>query len=222
MTRGTIDELVSPNPLERTLPGLFQGDDFTCRFVSAFDTVIAPVFNTLDNMAAYLDPGTAPEDFLDWLAGWFGLELDATWAIDRRRAAVRDIVELYRWRGTTKGLRTQLQLQLGPDTEVEIDEGGGVTWSPAPGSDLPGSASDEVVVRVRVEDAAAVDVPRVEAMVRSVAPAHLVTRVEVAALTTRPSSTKARGKHREPAQEARSDEGEPPAAGSDPAAEDPS
>lgn len=180
--RGTVDDLRSPHPLERALPGMFQGDDFTCRFVSAFDVVVAPVFNTLDNLAAYLDPDTAPGDFLDWLAGWFGLDLDATWAMDRRRAAVRDIVELYRWRGTVRGVRAQLQLQLGPGTEVDVEDRGGVSWSPVPGSELPGAASDEVVVRVRVADPTAVDVGRVEAMVRAVTPAHLATAVEVSPL----------------------------------------
>ncbi len=192
--RGTVDDLLSPHPLERALPGMFQGDDFTCRFVSAFDVVVAPVFSTLDNLAAYLDPDTAPEDFLDWLAGWFGLDLDATWAMDRRRAAVRDIVELYRWRGTARGLQAQLALQLGADTEVDVDDGGGVSWSPVPGSDLPGAASEQVVVRVRVADPGTVDLGRVEAMVRAVTPAHLVAVVELSPLVwTAPPTTKGGG-----------------------------
>ena len=134
--RGMLADEVSPIPLEQALPGMFQDDDFACRFVGAFDSVVAPVFAALDNLTAYLDPHTAPPDFLDWLAGWFGLELDATWTLERRRDAVRKVVDLYRWRGTSRGLRAWLELQLGGS--VGIEEGGGVTWSPTPGADPPG------------------------------------------------------------------------------------
>jgi phage tail-like protein len=175
--RGMLAEEVSPSPLEQALPGMFQDDDFACRFVGAFDSVVAPVFAALDNLTAYLDPHTAPPDFLDWLAGWFGLELDATWALERRRDAVRKVVDLYRWRGTSRGLRAWLELQLGGT--VGIEEGGGVTWSPTPGADPPGVATHEVLVRIEVPDASAVDVARVEGLARAVTPAHIVCRVEV-------------------------------------------
>lgn len=210
--RGTLDDLPSPSPLVQALPGMLLDDDFVSRFVSAFDVVVAPVFAALDNLSAYLDPGTAPADFLEWLAGWFGLELDATWAIDRRRAAVRDIVELYRWRGTTRGLRAQLQLQL--DVDVDIEEGGGVSWSAIPGADLPGTGSEQLVVRLRVEDPAAIDLPRVEAMVRSVTPAHVVTSVEVATFGGTWSASRASAGH-----DATDQAGKPPSTAVDGAAE---
>jgi phage tail-like protein len=176
VSRGPLDGLASPSPLARALPGLFQDDDLACRLVSAFDAVVAPVFVALDNLPAYLDPGTAPEDFLDWLAGWFGLELEATWSVERRRAALRQVVELYRWRGTNRGLRAELALHLG--VQPTIDEDGGVVWSPTPGAELPGTTSNRVVVRVPAVPGG-VDAPRVRSMVRAIVPAHLACEVEI-------------------------------------------
>ena len=175
--RGLIDDLATPSPLERALPGLLQQDDFACRFVGAFDSVLAPVFGTLDNFPAYVDPGTAPSDFVEWLAGWLGLVLDGTWSDERRRQAVREVVELYRWRGTARGLKAHVALYLG--LEPEIEEGGGVVWSPAPGAALPGEATDRVLVRVRVPEPGAIDASRLDAIVRAVKPAHLGHEIDI-------------------------------------------
>lgn len=177
--RGLVDDLRSPSPFEDALPALLQEDDFACRFLGAFDTVLAPVFASLDSFTAYLDPGTAPEDFLEWVAGWFGLELDATWSVERRRASVREVVELYRWRGTVRGVRAHVLLHLG--FESEVIERGGVAWSPTPGGAVPGEDTGTVTVRIRVPDPDAVHRERVDAVVRSVVPAHLVCVVELVA-----------------------------------------
>ena len=116
--RGLVKALISPHPLADTLPALFQEDDFTQRFISAFDAALAPVFATLDNLPAYLDPWLAPEDFLNWLAGWFGMALDESWSLDRRRGLVAKAFDFYRMRGTAGGLRAQLELLTGGTIEL--------------------------------------------------------------------------------------------------------
>ena len=58
---------------------MYQDDSFALGFTAALDEVLAPVFNSLDNLDSYLDPELSPEDFLDWLAGWLGLVLDEDW-----------------------------------------------------------------------------------------------------------------------------------------------
>ena len=55
----------------RALPGARSA-----ALTTGLDQVLAPVFSTLDGLEAYVDPGTAPSDFLDWLASWVGIELD--------------------------------------------------------------------------------------------------------------------------------------------------
>src|SRR3989441_10528090 len=101
--RGLVKTLISPHPLANTLPALFQEDDFTQRFVSAFDAALAPIFAALDNFPAYLDPWLAPEDFLEWLGSWFGIVLDESWSPARRRALVSRGFAFYRMRGTAHG-----------------------------------------------------------------------------------------------------------------------
>ncbi len=85
-SRGLIPGLVSPHPLGPALPALFQEDDFAQRFVSAFDDVLAPIFSAMDNGDAYLDPYLTPEDFLEWMSSWVGIELNENWT---HRAAAR-------------------------------------------------------------------------------------------------------------------------------------
>jgi phage tail-like protein len=103
--RGHLEGLDTPHPLGLTLPALFQDDDLTLRLVAGLDEVLAPVFLTLDSQDAYIDPALAPADFLEWIASWVGAELDESWPTDRKRQLVRDLVSLYRARGTVTGLR---------------------------------------------------------------------------------------------------------------------
>lgn len=177
--RGTIDSMVSGHPMGHSLPALYHDDEFAQRLMAALDVVVAPIFSVLDNLPAYLDPAVAPLDFVEFLARWVGIELDETWPETRQRQLVSEAVRLYRWRGTKRGLREVVALYVG--VEPEIEDNGGVTWSPTPGGDLPGSAEPFVVVRVRVPDIDAVNKVRLEALVAAAKPAHVPHRVEVVA-----------------------------------------
>jgi phage tail-like protein len=175
--RGVVPGLRSPHPLGPSMPALYQDDDFAQRFLSAFDEVLAPVFSTLDNFDAYLDPWLTPDDFLGWLAGWVGIALDDGWDEDRRRAIVARAVELYQMRGTAVGLAGQVEVQTGG--HVEIVENGATGWSVDPGGELPGSADPLVVVRVTVPDPKAIDTQRLDALVAAAKPAHVMHRIEI-------------------------------------------
>lgn len=188
LATGTELELVNPHPLATTLPGVYRDawideqrrtarEPFGTRFISALDTVLAPVLATLDNLPAYLDPDTTPEDFLAWLGEWVAASVDAGWSEDRRRAFVGQAAELYRRRGTAAGLHDHVQIHTGG--LVEIVENGASSWSPKPDGKLPGSPEPVVVVRVTVEDPDSIDRTKLEALVRASKPAHVVHRVEV-------------------------------------------
>ena len=177
MTRGLVPDLLSPVALGPTLPGLYQEDDFTMRFVSAFDEALAPLFSTIDNFPAYLDPALTPEDFLDWLAGWVGVLLDETWPIERRRAFVSVAAQLYRQRGTAAGLAAQVRLFTAG--EVEVTESGGSAWSPAADAAPPGSPAFSVKVRVKPPAKVKIDAARLDALVAAAKPAHVVHKVEI-------------------------------------------
>jgi phage tail-like protein len=159
------------------LPGLYQEDDFARRLTSGLDDVLAPVFCTLDNLDAYFDPNLAPADFIGWLAGWVGLTLDENWPVERQRALIAQAAELYRWRGTARGLAAHLALYTG--TEPEILDTGGCQWSKTPGAPLPSTAEARVTVRVRVADPSSVDRRRIERIVTAAKPAHVLHEIEV-------------------------------------------
>ena len=175
--RGLVPNLETPHPLVAFLPALFQEDPFAQRFVSAFDEALAPIFLTLDNLTAYMDPWLAPEDFLDWLSSWLALSLDETVAIDRRRAFVAKAFDLYRIRGTVKGLQAQVEIFTGGS--VEIVDTGGVASSSTAGASFPGSPNYAVLVRVHVDHPKAINVQRLDALVARAKPAHLTHKIEI-------------------------------------------
>ncbi len=175
--RGFVPGLETPHPLGPSLPALYQDDDFVQRMLGGLDSVLAPVFSTIDNFDAYLDPRLTPDDFLSWLGGWVGIALDEGWDEDRRRAIVGRAVELYRLRGTAAGLAGQVEIQTGGT--VEIVENGATGWSVDPGGELPGSADPQMVVRVTVGDPKAIDAQRLDQLVAAAKPAHVLHRIEI-------------------------------------------
>ena len=176
--RGLVDGLTSPHPMAAGLPAIFQEEDpFTVRFTEAFDDSLAPIFTTLDNLAAYFDPRYAPEDFLGWLAGWVAIELDETWDLARRREAVIGGADLLRRRGTAVGLAAELELATGG--HVEVLESGGSGWSLDAGSPMVGTARPALLVRIKVDDPGGLDAERVERIVDAAKPAHVPHKVEI-------------------------------------------
>ncbi|WP_330306023.1 MULTISPECIES: phage tail protein [unclassified Streptomyces] len=177
MSRAAVPGLPSQYPIGGQLPALYADDDFAQRFTAGLDTVLAPVFATLDNLPSYLDPRVAPSDFLAWLASWVGAADDPRWPVELRREAVVRAVELHRWRGTRRGLVEGLRLALGVHAEVSGD--GGAAWSSTAGTDLPPEPPAETLVRVWPGREARVDERRVHEVVRAMCPVHTVCRVEI-------------------------------------------
>lgn len=175
--RGLIADLETPYPLHERLPALFQDDDFSRRLVGALDELIAPIICALDNMPSYFDAQESPADFVPWLADWVGVALDENWPTERQRVLVAQAGELYRWRGTVRGLRALVAIYTG--TEPEIEESGGAAWSATPGAKIPGNAKPKLVVRIRAGAGSSVDPKRVDTIVRAAKPAHMPHSVEV-------------------------------------------
>jgi phage tail-like protein len=113
----------------RMLPAVFSTDaggrDFTERLVALFDGIHDGVKDEIRLLASVVDPRTTDartkRDFLDWLGTWFGLELFRAWPTARRRAVVGHAGELFRLRGTPRGIVRFIELALG--VRVEILEG---------------------------------------------------------------------------------------------------
>jgi phage tail-like protein len=175
--RGTVPGLGTPYPLYTLMPAVLQEDAFTSRFTAAIDEVLAPIVSTLDCLEAYLDPGLAPADFLEWMSTWLSEVLDENWPPERQRRFVAEAVEMFRTRGTAAGLRKELE--LGSGGRVEIAESGGVSWSQKPNAELPGEDVPRLAVRIAVDDVSAVSSAALDALIKAAKPAHLVHRLEV-------------------------------------------
>lgn len=159
----------------RDRPGAAQaGEPFAMRFVAGLEDVLDPIVAMLDLLAAHLDVGCAPDDFVAMLGEWLGLELDAGVESDPERllAAHRRLVdqatEITRHRGTRKGLMRLLKLGF-EDLALEVDDSGGVTWSTDTSRLQP--AADPVLTVVHPPTAAAERVAAIRRVVEDVRPA---------------------------------------------------
>jgi len=176
--RALVPGLPTPHALGAHLPAVYQEDPFAQALTAGLDDVLSPIFASLDNLDSYIDPDLGPGDFLAWLAGWVGTELDEAWPEQRRRALVRRAVEIYRVRGTVGGLRAHLELITGG--RVEIVESGGVAWSAQSGADLPGQAEPRMTIRIYVDDVAGIDTRALDRLVSASKPAHVIHALEIA------------------------------------------
>jgi phage tail-like protein len=95
------------------LPIVYQEVDFIHHFIKIFEQAFDPVVNSFSSMWANLDPLTAPQSLLPFLAHWVDWPMDTQLGVLQQRKLIRRAVEIYRWRGTRKGLRYYLHLYTG-------------------------------------------------------------------------------------------------------------
>lgn len=100
------------------LPGIYQGSEFLGRFLLIFEHIFSPIARTAGSTWTYVDVNHTPDEFLPWLGSWVGLVLDARVPPENRREIIRQAPELYRWRGTRRGLRHFLHLFTGIEPEI--------------------------------------------------------------------------------------------------------
>jgi len=104
-----------------SLPAEYRSGDkglFLYRMLSLFGDELAGVEDTVDAIRDRLSPERAPEEFLPWLSSWVALVLDETWAVEKRRRLIREALDLYRWRGTIRGLRSFVEIYTGLTPEI--------------------------------------------------------------------------------------------------------
>ncbi|MDZ8026138.1 MAG: phage tail protein [Nostoc sp. DedQUE11] len=95
------------------LPILYREIDFIGRFMKIFEQAFQPIIDSYNVMWANLDPLTSPQALLPFMAHWVAWQVDSVWDLQQQRRLIRRAVELYRWRGTRKGLRLYLHLYTG-------------------------------------------------------------------------------------------------------------
>jgi phage tail-like protein len=103
------------------LPGIYH-TDFMARFLAIFEAILTPAEWNIDNFDLYLDPGTAPEDFLPWLAQWYQVSFDPTWSESKQRMLLKEAHQIFARRGTPWALKRVLEIYTGHPPEIIDDD----------------------------------------------------------------------------------------------------
>jgi phage tail-like protein len=106
------------------LPAIYRRSDAVGRnLVREMCFVFEHMFDSVERNLAdgwrFYDPHVTPADFLDWLSGWSAFTLDLDWPEAQKRALIKRAVDLYRIRGTKRGLALFLKLFTGHEPDIE-------------------------------------------------------------------------------------------------------
>ena len=105
------------------LPDIFREVDFVGRLLKIFEESLEPDVKIFDALWAYVDPILAPETMLPFLAHWVGWEMSPLLDIKRQRYLIKQAMQIYRWRGTRRGLRFYIHLFTGLPLDEHLPEG---------------------------------------------------------------------------------------------------
>ncbi|MEZ4242075.1 MAG: phage tail protein, partial [Myxococcota bacterium] len=104
------------------LPAYWQRDPatrtFTERFLALVEGVNTGIELRYEQFLRDLNPDAVSADWVDWLADLVDLSFDPSWTLARRRAVLAAAMELYRTRGTPRGLRRYVGLYTGVEPVV--------------------------------------------------------------------------------------------------------
>jgi phage tail-like protein len=157
-TFNEVDEVRYPSPVT-----------FIPRFLGVFEAILTPIEWNVDNFDLFLNPGTAPVDFLPWLAGWFQIVFEPSWGEAKRRTFLKEAHWLFAWRGTKKALSRVLEIYTGVLPEIEEFET----------DELPDAYTFNVIIRPL--QGQPVDPQIVERLIEANKPAHTIHKLRIVA-----------------------------------------
>jgi phage tail-like protein len=156
---------------------------FFARFLLGFEDAADPLRTLVDHRERLFDLREAPSDFLPWLATWVSLVLDQNWPELKRRRLIREAVDLYRWRGTRRGLSRYLEIYTGTIPQIDDQPFQGMRLGPesllGQGTILGGVAPHSFVVTLAVADPRTVNEQIVRDIVESEKPAHTAYDIRI-------------------------------------------
>ena len=182
LTTDRVAALSSRSNYLEYLPAIYSQGDFMGRFLMIFESVLGPIEGVIDNISHYFDAGTAPEELLPWLASWVNLTLDETWPLERRRELVRSAVDLFRDRGTRRGLREYLRVYSGVEPKITEDYGGISLAGQARlglNTVLGEGRPHTFKVTLELDDPDSVNVEQLKAIIEAEKPAHSGYTLEI-------------------------------------------
>ena len=103
----------------RYLPAVYRRNEAQPTFLEnalrLFESLLDDAEDQIDSLPQLFDPYAAPDvgapdNWLDWLAGWLAFDLDERWPQATRRNALASAFALYGQRGTVESLRGLIKL----------------------------------------------------------------------------------------------------------------
>ncbi len=157
---------------------------FFTRYLLGFEDALKPIRRALDRMDALLGPYSTPSEFLMWLGAWVCLPPEEGWSEMKRRRLIHEAVELFRWRGTRRGLSRYLEIYAGTVPEIDDQPVRGMRLGPQTRLGYPGTSLGDIpphtfVVTVAVPDPSALDEAILHDIVAYEKPAHTAYTLRV-------------------------------------------
>jgi phage tail-like protein len=101
---------------EHYLPAIYRADAASAslldRYMANMEGFFTSIEDRIATVQALLDPRSAPNDALEWLASWFGVALDPSWTEAKRRLFLRNAAPFFEARGTMAGMQAALKLAV--------------------------------------------------------------------------------------------------------------
>lgn len=149
-TLSGLDIIYPGRTLMENLPAIYQVEEskpnsFLRALVGVFETTTQGIDGRIAAMGSLINPSTAPEQWLDFIARWVGVPWDDGLTVKQKRAVITNAPEIARGRGTRAGLEALLEALIpGPPGRFRVTDstadfgfavvGGGES---CPGSALP-------------------------------------------------------------------------------------
>lgn len=192
LTRGAEIRLIRPEShLLDYLPGLYREKmmeiransdpwsepPFFERYLLGFEDVLNSLRETLDNLDQLFGPYSSPPNMLLWLAAWVMAPYDENWPEIKRRKLIEQAVEIFRWRGTKRGLIRYLEIYAQSTPEIEDQPIEGMRLGPLAQLNTTGAILGDIsphtfLVTLTVDDPKAINEETVREIINYVKPAH--------------------------------------------------
>ncbi len=131
LDKTTLHDIVIEFParsIVEYLPEIYRREDkdrFLDRFLGIFQTIYEDVSERIGRTGEKLDMDCGSHTDLNILAGWMGIKTPEVWGEEPLRELLRELVLLYRLRGTRWGMKEILKLYTGTEPYIvehhEID-----------------------------------------------------------------------------------------------------
>ncbi len=159
------------------------------RYLLGFEDFIRPLQNTLNKLDSLFGPYSTPSEFLLWLGTWVCLPLDENWSEMQRRRLIKEAVELWRWRGTKRGLSRYIEIYCGVTPEINDTPVQGMRLGPDTKMGLPDTKLGDVpghtfVVSIAVPDPEKINEQIVHDIIAWEKPAHTAYSLRIIGRTS--------------------------------------